>query len=66
MGYVRFFALALVIIIGLGFFAYALTNDRRYLRLSWRLLKAALVFALIFFGLLFLERLAFVPTAMVL
>jgi hypothetical protein len=61
MGYVRFFLLLLVIIIGLGFFAYALTNDRRYLRFSWRLLKGAFIFVLIFFGLLFLERLAFIP-----
>ncbi|MDR1848630.1 MAG: hypothetical protein LBQ75_01165 [Zoogloeaceae bacterium] len=61
MGYVRFLALLLVIVIGLGFFAYALTNDHRYWRLSWRLLKGMLIFALIFFGLLFLERLALIP-----
>jgi|GEM_PF-626046 len=64
MGYVRFFALVLVIIIVLGFFAYAITSDRRYLTLSWRLLKGAIVFALIFFGLLFLERLAFIPAVL--
>jgi len=61
MGYIRFLALLLVIIIGLGFFAYAITNDRRYWRLSWHLIKAVLAFALIFFGLLFLERLALIP-----
>jgi hypothetical protein len=49
------------ITIFLGFLAYALTRKQRYLVLALRLLKISLFVILLFFGLLFLERLVFVP-----
>lgn len=48
---------ALVIIgIGSGIVAYLFTGDRRYLGLSWRLAKYALLFAFVVLALMFLER----------
>ncbi|MDR3158939.1 MAG: hypothetical protein LBU11_08025 [Zoogloeaceae bacterium] len=40
-----------------GFFAYALTRDRRYLMFALRLLQIGLGLALVVFALLLLERL---------
>lgn len=57
----RILAVLLVVAVGVGFLAYALTGERRYLHLSFRLLKYGLVFALILFALLFLERVALIP-----
>jgi hypothetical protein len=50
--------LAILALIGVagGFVAYALTRDRRYLTFSWTLLKYGVIFALIVFALLVLER----------
>ena len=48
--------LAVVAIAG-GLLAYVLTKDRRYLALSWRTLKVTVVFALLVFGLMAIERL---------
>jgi len=45
------------IAIGAGIFAFLFTQDRRYLHLSWRIAKYALIFALVFMALLTLERL---------
>ncbi len=45
-----------VIAIGSGIAAYLFTGDKRFLRLSARIAKYALIFALGFFALLFLER----------
>ncbi|MDR1349298.1 MAG: hypothetical protein LBJ59_00700 [Zoogloeaceae bacterium] len=49
------------IVIVLGFFAYALTRDQRYFTFALRLLQIGLIVVLLIFGLLFLERLVFVP-----
>ncbi|CAG4884122.1 conserved protein of unknown function [Georgfuchsia toluolica] len=46
-----------VIIIGAGIVAYLFSGDRRYLRLSGRVAKWALVFVLVILSLMFLERL---------
>lgn len=42
--------------IGAGIVAFLFTQDRRYLRLAWRIAKYALIFSLLFMGLLTLER----------
>ncbi len=44
------------IAIGAGIVAFLFTQDRRYLQLSLRIAKYALIFALVFMGLLTLER----------
>lgn len=44
------------IAIGSGIAAFLFTGDKRYLRLSARLAKYALIFALVFLALIFLER----------
>jgi hypothetical protein len=46
-----------VIVIGAGILAYLFTGDRRYLGLSWRVAKYALIFVLALFALLVFERL---------
>ncbi|HTY02897.1 MAG TPA: hypothetical protein VMC81_04125 [Rhodocyclaceae bacterium] len=44
------------ITIGAGIVAYLVSGDRRYLRLSARVAKYALIFVLIVLALMFLER----------
>lgn len=44
------------ITIGAGILAYLLSGDRRYLRLSARMAKYALIFVLVILALMFLER----------
>lgn len=44
------------IAIGAGIVAYLLSGEKRYLRLSARIAKYALIFALIVLALMFLER----------
>ena len=39
-----------------GFVLYLLTRDRKYLRFAFQVFKYALIFALLVFGLLVLER----------
>ena len=39
-----------------GIVLYLLTHDRKYLRFAFRVFKYAVVFALLVFGLLILER----------
>ncbi len=57
----RILGVLLVIAVGFCFLAHVLTGDRRYLGYAGRLLKYGLVFALILFGLLFLERALLIP-----
>jgi hypothetical protein len=61
MVYIRILLLFFLIAVGLVLCAYVMTNDRRYLVRALNLLKGALVCALVFFGLLFLERMALAP-----
>lgn len=61
MWLLRLLAVILVITIGLGFLIYALTGNRYYLTVSWRLLRWGVVFALIVFALMVVERLAIIP-----
>lgn len=44
------------IAIGSGIAAFLFTGDKRFLRLSARITKYALIFALVFLALIFLER----------
>lgn len=61
MWLLRLLAVIVVIAIGVGLVVYAFSGDRRYLALSWRLFRYAVVFALIIFALMFVERLAIIP-----
>lgn len=61
MWLLRLLAVLLVITIVLGFAIGLLTGQRRYLQLSFKLLRFGIVFALIVFGLLILERVAVIP-----
>lgn len=53
----RIVGLLAVVVIGAGIVAWLFTRDRRYLALSWRVAKYALIFVLALFALLALERL---------
>jgi hypothetical protein len=53
----RIVGILAVIAIGVGILAYLFSGDRRYLGLSWRVAKYALIFVLALFALLVLERL---------
>lgn len=44
------------IAIGAGILAYLFSGDKRYLRLSGRIAKYALIFVLVVLSLMFLER----------
>lgn len=44
------------IVIGAGILAYLVSSDRRFLRLSARVAKYALIFTLVVLALMFLER----------
>ncbi len=53
----RIVGILAAIAIGAGIVAYLFTRDRKYLGLSWRIAKYALIFALVLFALLAFERL---------
>lgn len=61
MWLLRLLAVISVIAIGVGLVLYTLTGDRRYLAFSGRLFRYALLFALLVFALMFVERLAIIP-----
>jgi hypothetical protein len=61
MWLLRLLAVILVLSIGAGFLIYALTGNRYYLSTSWRLLRWGIVFALIVFALMIVERVAVIP-----
>lgn len=52
----RFVGILVAIAVAAGIIAFLLTRDRRYLSLSWRIAKYALLFALLVLVLLFAER----------
>lgn len=54
----RILAVLVGISIGAGILAFLFSGDRRYLRLSWRITKYAILFALAVLSLFFLERVA--------
>ncbi len=53
----RIVGILTAIAVGAGILAFLFTGDRRYLGLSWRIAKYALIFALALFALLAFERL---------
>lgn len=59
----RLIALLTLVTVAGGFVAYLFTGERRYLQFAGRVLKYALIFALVLFALLAIERfgLAFIP-----
>ena len=61
MWLLRLLAVILVVAIGAGLLIYVVTGDRRYLALAWRLFHYGIVFALIVFGLMIIERVALIP-----
>lgn len=61
MWMLRLLAVILVIAVGAGIMLYVFTGNRAYLSFSWRLFRYGVVFALLVFALLFVERLAIIP-----
>lgn len=61
MWLLRLLAAIVVIAIGAGLLIYVLTGNRNYLALSWRLFRYGILFALLLFALMFVERLAILP-----
>ncbi len=52
----RFLAVIVALAIGAAVATWVFTGDRRYLRMAWKLAKAALIVALLLFALLAAER----------
>lgn len=61
MWLLRLIAGFIVVAIGVGLLAHVLTGNRYYLQLAWRLFRYGLLFALLVFVLLIVERLAIIP-----
>ena len=61
MWLLRLLAVILVIAIGAGLVVYVITGKRDYLLFSWRLLRYGIIFALIVFALMIIERVAVIP-----
>jgi hypothetical protein len=61
MWLLRLLAVILVVAIGAMLVAYMLTGNRNYLAFAWRLFRYGIVFALLVFGLLIIERVAVIP-----
>lgn len=61
MWLLRLLAVVLVIAVGVGVVLYSFTGRREYLAFSWRLLRYGILFALLVFALMFVERLAIIP-----
>jgi hypothetical protein len=61
MWLLRLLAVILLVAIGAGLLIYAITGNRRYLLFSWRLFRYGIVFALIVFALMIIERIAVIP-----
>ena len=61
MWLLRLLAVILLVAIGAGLLIYAITGNRGYLLFSWRLFRYGIVFALIVFALMIIERIAVIP-----
>ena len=61
MWLLRLLAVLLVVGVGVCGALYMLTGHRRYLGYAWRGLQAGILFALVVFALMFVERLAIIP-----
>lgn len=58
MWLLRLLAVILIVTIGVSLLAFLVTGNRFYLGFSWRLLRYGMLFALIVFGLMIIERVA--------
>jgi hypothetical protein len=61
MWLLRLLAVILVVAIGGSLLTYVLTGNRGYLGFAWRLFRSGIVFALIVFALMIIERVAVIP-----
>ena len=61
MWLLRLLAVLTLLAVSGGFVAYLLTRNSWYLQFSWRLLRYAVIVALLVFALLILERVAVIP-----
>lgn len=57
----RLLAVIMIIAMGVGLLAFVFTRDSKYLAFAWRLFRYGIIFALIVFALMFLERVAVIP-----
>lgn len=58
MIFLRLLVVVLLAAVAYCAFGFVFTRERRYLRLAWRLLVAGLVAALVFFAVMFVQRLS--------
>jgi len=61
MWLLRLLAVILLLGIGASFLVYVFTRNTYYLGLAWRLLRYGVIFALILFALMIVERVAVIP-----
>lgn len=61
MWLLRLLAVILVVAIGASLLIYVVTGNRSYLAFSWRLFRYGIIFALIVFALMIIERIAIIP-----
>lgn len=61
MWLLRLLAVLTMLIIAGGIVAFVLTREARYLEISWRVFRYALIIALLVFALLIIERVAVIP-----
>jgi hypothetical protein len=61
MWLLRLLAVIGVVGIGIGLLLFAITRNRYYLDFSWRLFRYGIIFALIVFALMIIERVAIIP-----
>jgi len=61
MWLLRLLAVIIVVAIGAGLLIYVITGNRNYLAFSSRLFRYGIVFALIVFALMIIERVAVIP-----
>lgn len=57
----RVLGIATLVVVVVCLLSYVVTREARYLRFAGKIFRAALVLALLLFGLLILERLAVIP-----
>ena len=61
MWLLRLLAVVLILTLGASFLIYVFTGNRTYLAFGWRLLLYGVIFALIVFALMIIERVALIP-----
>ncbi len=61
MWLLRLLAVILVVAIGASLLIYVVTGNRYYLAFAWRMVRYGVVFALMVFALIIIERVAVIP-----